>query len=193
MIQRILAIWSLVPLPFLNPVWTSGSSRFTYCWSLTWSSQFTYCWSLLSQPLCLLSFLFLWDCFWQCYKLLSIVLQAFWLPDLISWMYSSPSLYNYKVLELGHTWMTYWFPSFSSKFEFCSKELIIWARVSSKFCFCWLFRASPSLAPKNIINLALVLTICWCPCVESHLGLLEKGICCDQCFLWHDSARLCAA
>ena len=32
----ILAIWSLVPLPFLNPAWTSGSSWFTYCWSLTW-------------------------------------------------------------------------------------------------------------------------------------------------------------
>ena len=26
MIQRMLAIWSLVPLPFLNPAWTSGSS-----------------------------------------------------------------------------------------------------------------------------------------------------------------------
>ena len=28
--------WSLVPLPFLKPAWTSGSSRFTYCWSLAW-------------------------------------------------------------------------------------------------------------------------------------------------------------
>ena len=27
-------MWSLVPLPFLNPVWTSESSWFTYCWSL---------------------------------------------------------------------------------------------------------------------------------------------------------------
>ena len=36
MIQWIWAIWSLVPLPFLNPAWTSGSSWFTYCWSLTW-------------------------------------------------------------------------------------------------------------------------------------------------------------
>ena len=35
-IQRMLAIWSLVPLPFLNPAWTSGSSWFTYCWSLAW-------------------------------------------------------------------------------------------------------------------------------------------------------------
>ena len=36
MIQQILAIWSLVPLPFLKPAWTSGSSWFTYCWSLAW-------------------------------------------------------------------------------------------------------------------------------------------------------------
>ena len=36
MIQRILAIWSLVPLPFLNPAYTYGSSRFTYCWSPSW-------------------------------------------------------------------------------------------------------------------------------------------------------------
>ena len=36
MIQWMLAIWSLVPLTFLNPASTSGSSRFTYCWSLAW-------------------------------------------------------------------------------------------------------------------------------------------------------------
>ena len=26
----------LVPLPFLNPAWVSGSSQFIYCWSLAW-------------------------------------------------------------------------------------------------------------------------------------------------------------
>ena len=36
MIQQMLAIWSLVPLPFIKPAWTSGSSRFTHCWSLAW-------------------------------------------------------------------------------------------------------------------------------------------------------------
>ena len=36
MIQWMLAISSLVPLPFLNPAWTSGSSQFMYCWSLAW-------------------------------------------------------------------------------------------------------------------------------------------------------------
>ena len=36
MIQCMLAIWSLVPLPILNPAWTSGSSWFIHCWSLPW-------------------------------------------------------------------------------------------------------------------------------------------------------------
>ena len=54
---------------------------------------------------------------------------------------------------------------------------MLWATVSSWSCFCWLYRASPSLAAKNIINLILVLTIWWCPCVESSLVLLEEGVC----------------
>ena len=33
---QMVAIWSLVPLPFVKPAWTSGSSQFTYCWSLAW-------------------------------------------------------------------------------------------------------------------------------------------------------------
>ena len=32
MIQRMLTVWSLVPLLFLNPPWTSGTSWFMYCW-----------------------------------------------------------------------------------------------------------------------------------------------------------------
>ena len=36
MIQWILTVWSLVPLPFLKPAWTSGSSPFMYSWSLAW-------------------------------------------------------------------------------------------------------------------------------------------------------------
>ena len=41
---------------------------------------------------------------------------------------------------------------------------------------CWLYRASPSLAAKNTINLTSVLTIWWCLCVESSLVLLEEGV-----------------
>ena len=36
MIQKMLAIWSLVPLPFLKPAWWSGSLQFMYCWSMAW-------------------------------------------------------------------------------------------------------------------------------------------------------------
>ena len=32
----MLATWSLVPLPFLNPAWISESSQFTYCWIPAW-------------------------------------------------------------------------------------------------------------------------------------------------------------
>ena len=35
-IWQMLAIWYLVPLPFLNPFCTSGSSQFTYYWNLSW-------------------------------------------------------------------------------------------------------------------------------------------------------------
>ena len=58
---------------------------------------------------------------------------------------------------------------------------MIWATVSSRSCFCCLYRASPSLAAKNIINLILVLTIWWCPRLESPLVLLAEGVCYDQC------------
>ena len=71
---------------------------------------------------------------------------------------------------------------------FGNKEFMIWATVSSWSCFCWLYRASPPLAAKNIINLILVLTIWWCPCVESSLVLLQEGVCSDQCILL---AKLC--
>ena len=35
-IQQMLAICSLVPLPFLKPAWTFDGSWFMYCWSLAW-------------------------------------------------------------------------------------------------------------------------------------------------------------
>ena len=36
MIQQMLTIWSLVPLPFLNSAWTSENSCFMHYWSLAW-------------------------------------------------------------------------------------------------------------------------------------------------------------
>ena len=84
------------------------------------------------------------------------------LSDLIPWIYLSLSLYH-KGFELTHTWSS-GFPYFLQfKPEFGNKEFMIWATFSSQSCFCWLSRASPSLAAKNIINLISVLTIWWCP------------------------------
>ena len=55
---------------------------------------------------------------------------------------------------------------------------MIWATVSSWSCFCWLYRASPSLAAKNIIKLISVLTIWWCPCVVFSCVVGR------ECLLW---------
>ena len=54
---------------------------------------------------------------------------------------------------------------------------MIWATISSRSCFCWLNRASPSSAAKNIISLISVLTIWWCPCVELSLWYHSPSLC----------------
>ena len=41
----------------------------------------------------------------QCYKLVSVVIQALCLPHLIPGIYSSPPLCNHKEFDLGHMWM----------------------------------------------------------------------------------------
>ena len=86
------------------------------------------------------------------------------------------------------------FPYFLQyKSDFGNKEFMIWATVSFWSCFCWQYSASPSLAAKYITNLISVLTIWWCPCVESCLVLLEEGVCYDQCVLLQNSILLCPA
>ena len=66
----------------------------------------------------------------QCYKPLSILLQAICLPDLIPWIYSSPPLNNHKAFDLViHEWPSD-FPYFLQfKPEFSNNELMIWATV----------------------------------------------------------------
>ena len=101
------------------------------------------------------------------------------LSDLIPRICFSLPLYNHKGFDLDHTWIASDFPYFLQlKSEFGNKEFMIWAwstrPVSSWFCFCWLYRTFPPLAAKNIINLISVLTIWWCPSIESSLVLLEQ-------------------
>ena len=57
-----------------------------FCASFSWA----WSWSLLPV---------------QCHELLSIVLQALCLSDLIPWIYFSLLVYNHKGFDLGDTWM----------------------------------------------------------------------------------------
>ena len=67
----------------------------------------------------------------------------------------------------------------SEIWQFGNKEFISEPQ-SALGCFCWLYRTSPSLAAKNMFNMILVLTIWWCPCVESPFVMLEECVCYDQ-------------
>ena len=119
----------------------------------------------------------------QCHESPSIVLQALYQI----WSFESISHFHCIIVRDSIWVILEWssgFPHFLQfKSEFGSKEFTIWATVSFWSCFCWLYRASPSLAAKNIVNLILVLTIWWCPCVVSSLTLLKEGAFYDQCIL----------
>ena len=84
------------------------------------------------------------------------------------------------------------FPTFFNS-EFGNKEFMIWTIVSSRSCFCWLYRASPSLAAKyNQSEFCvdhLVMSIC-----RVFSCVVERG-----CLLWpvqslgKNSVSLCPA
>ena len=95
------------------------------------------------------------------------------LSDLIPWIYFSFLSYNHKRFDLGHTWMVQCFPYFLQfKPEFCNKELLIWATISSQSCSCWLDRAS--MVAQTVKNLpAMQETQVWSLGGEEPL---EKGM-----------------
>ena len=84
----------------------------------------------------------------------------------IPWTKEPSGLHSPWHRRVGHDWVTLtltFIPEWPSGFPFflqfkpvfCNKELIIWATVSSRSCFYWLYGASPSLAAKNIIKTAI--------------------------------------
>ena len=91
-------------------------------------------------------------------------------------------------------------PSDNTYISYIGRQILYhWATREALCCcwvshgFCWLYRASPSSAAKNIINLILIWTIWWCPCIESPLVLLEEGIAMTSAFSWQNSISLCPA
>ena len=67
---------------------------------------------------------------------------------------------------------------------------MIWASVSSRSCFCWLYIVSPSLAANN-----KTIWLRFWPSgdvyVKGPLVLLEESICYDQCILLTKLLALC--
>ena len=70
---------------------------------------------------------------------------------------------------------------------------MIWATVSYRSCFCWLYRASQSLAAETITSLISELTIWLCPCVESSLVCWKRMFAMTSAFSCQNSVSLCPA
>ena len=94
------------------------------------------------------------------------------LSDLIPWIYLSFPLYNHKIWFRSYLNGLVVFPTVFNLSQFGNKEFINWATVRSWSCFCWLYRASPSLAAKS---LQLCLTL-WDPRDSSPPGSPVPGI-----------------
>ena len=74
------------------------------------------------------------DLLYTNYPQVSVVqLTSFWLYDVVKTLGGFPYFLQFKS-------------------EFCYKEFMIWATVSSRSGLCWLYRTFPSSAAKNIIN-----------------------------------------
>ena len=118
----------------------------------------------------------------QCYKHLSIVLQAPCLSDLIPWLNSLPLLYNNKGFKSYLNGLVVFSTFFNWSLNFAIRSW--WSEPQS----------APTLVFADCIELLhlwlqriyqsyLVLTIWWCPCVKSSLVFLEECVCYDQLVL----------
>ena len=93
--------WSLAPLPFLKPAWTSGSSQLKYCWSPAWRILSI---TLLSPIVCSNS----WPLSQWCYLTISSSAALFFC------LQSFPAIGVFSnESALCITWPKYWSFSFS--------------------------------------------------------------------------------
>ena len=129
---------------------------FLFSFAFCFSSIPAYLGGLLRQQVCLLAF-FLGG--WFC-SLHPVNVKNLCPLDIIPWIYLWLLLYNHKGFnKVISEWPIGFHNFLQFKSEFCNKELKIWAIVSYRSYFCWLYRAFPSFASKNINNLKSVLTI----------------------------------
>ena len=104
-------------------------------------------------------------------------------------LFETPWMVAYQALwSMGFSWFSL---LLQFKFEFWNNKFMIWATVSSRSCFCWLYRASPSLATKNIINLVSVLIICVVHVQSCLLCYWKRVYAMTSVFSWQNSISLC--
>ena len=134
MIQWMLAIWSLVPLTFVNPVWILGSSWFMHCWSLAWkilnfadyfASMWDECNCAVVWTFFGIAFLWDWDENW--------LFPVLW--SLLSWLKICQLLDLFKEAALSLIYLFYFYfgkdhsnPPYYACLENPMDRVVRWAR-----------------------------------------------------------------
>ena len=96
MIQRMLAIWSLVPLPLLKPAWTSENLWFTYCWSLAWRTlSITLLACEMSIVWAFFGIAFIWD--WNENWPFPVLWPLLSFPDLLAYYWSTFTASSFRI------------------------------------------------------------------------------------------------
>ena len=122
MIQQMLAVWSLVPLPFLNLSCTYGSSQFTYCWSLSWRILSI---TLLAQ----MSYLTSWNEH-NC----AVVWIFFLIALLWDWSENWPFLVLYSIYVFGNTRPPFMSPKKHVYFYTYIKHIYLYVCLVAQLC-----------------------------------------------------------
>ena len=105
----LLAIWSLVPLPFLNRTWSSGISQFMNCWSLAW--RILSITLLVCEMSAILWYLnILWHCF-SFYGIIEYYSDSFSFSTLMLWFLHYLRLAVRTNLSLKNIMYLIWFLS----------------------------------------------------------------------------------
>ena len=123
MIQQILAIWALIPLPFLKPTWTSGSSQFMY-WLKPGLENFEhYLAGMQNEHSCTVV--------WTFFSIAFFEIFAWGIP----WTEKTGRLRSIGLQRVGHDWSTYMHAAPFMYSSMYSCQIFLISSVSSTYSY----------------------------------------------------------
>jgi len=170
MIQGMLAIWSLVPLPFQNLAWTFGSSQLMYYWSLAWK--------ILSITLLALFFTAL-DCtsitihihnwalflFWLHLFILSRVISPLFSSSILGTYWPGEFIFQCHIFLPFHIFMGFSRQEYWNGLSFPSPADHVLSELSTMTCLSWMALHSMAHSfietDKAVVHVISLISFLW--------------------------------